>query len=171
MLVLVAAYYRPNISRVLLFWAAFILTRPLGATVGDYLDKAIAQGGLNVSRPLASIVLAVFIVACIALLPQRGMHCAASAARGRSPENGEPMKPRSTICARGVAPRSMPTLRRSRQAPAIAVAAPAKSPPPLTNSDGHADGACDLATVAARRWLPRGRDDGSPARVPRRHCP
>jgi uncharacterized membrane-anchored protein len=71
LLVLVAAYYRTNVSRVLLFWAAFILTRPLGATVGDLLDKSVAQGGLNFSRPLASAVLAVFIVACIALLPQR----------------------------------------------------------------------------------------------------
>ena len=71
LLVLVAAYYRTNISRVLLFWAAFILTRPLGATVGDFLDKPVAQGGLNVSRPIASAVLAIFIVACIALLPQR----------------------------------------------------------------------------------------------------
>ena len=72
LLVIVAAYYRTKISRVLLFWAAFILTRPLGATVGDFLDKPAALGGLNVSRPLASAALAVFIVACIALLPQRG---------------------------------------------------------------------------------------------------
>ena len=71
LLVLVAAYYRSNVSRVLLFWAAFILTRPLGATVGDFLDKPVAQGGLNISRPIASAVLAVFILACIALLRQR----------------------------------------------------------------------------------------------------
>jgi uncharacterized membrane-anchored protein len=71
LLVLVAAYYRTSVSRVLLFWAAFILTRPLGATVGDFLDKPVAQGGLDFSRPIASAVLAVFIVACIALLPQR----------------------------------------------------------------------------------------------------
>ncbi len=71
LLVLVAAYYRTNVSRVLLFWAAFILTRPLGATVGDFLDKPVAQGGLDVSRPIASAVLAAFIIACLALLPQR----------------------------------------------------------------------------------------------------
>lgn len=64
-----------RISRVFLFWAAFILTRPLGATVGDFLDKPIAKGGLNWSRPLASGVLAVVIVGLILLLPQRpGRH-------------------------------------------------------------------------------------------------
>jgi uncharacterized membrane-anchored protein len=73
--VLAAAYYRSNISRVTLFWAAFILTRPLGATIGDFLDKPLNQGGLNLSRPLASAVLAAFIVACVLLLPQRaGQH-------------------------------------------------------------------------------------------------
>ena len=71
LLVLVAAYYRTSVSRVLLFWTAFILTRPLGATVGDLLDKPVGKGGLNLSRPLTSAVLAVFIIACIALLPQR----------------------------------------------------------------------------------------------------
>jgi uncharacterized membrane-anchored protein len=70
-----AAYYWTNISRVFLFWAAFILTRPLGATVGDFLDKPIDHGGLALSRPLASAVISVFIVACILLLPQRaGKH-------------------------------------------------------------------------------------------------
>jgi uncharacterized membrane-anchored protein len=73
--VLTAAYYWTNISRVGLFWAAFILTRPLGATVGDFLDKPVNHGGLALSRPLASAVLAAFIVACILLLPQRaGTH-------------------------------------------------------------------------------------------------
>jgi uncharacterized membrane-anchored protein len=76
LLVLIAiAYYRTRISHVVLFWTAFILTRPLGATVGDFFDKPIAQGGLNVSRPLASAILAVFIIACILLIPQRaGSH-------------------------------------------------------------------------------------------------
>ncbi|HTT98509.1 MAG TPA: hypothetical protein VMF58_10700, partial [Rhizomicrobium sp.] len=61
--------------RVLLFWAAFILTRPLGATVGDFLDKPHAQGGLDFSRPLASAILAGFIVLAILLIPQRpGSH-------------------------------------------------------------------------------------------------
>ncbi len=75
LIVIVAAYFWTKVSRVLLFWAAFILTRPLGATVGDLLDKPVAQGGLNVSRPLASAILAAFIIACILLLPQRaGRH-------------------------------------------------------------------------------------------------
>jgi uncharacterized membrane-anchored protein len=69
------AYYWANISRVGLFWAAFILTRPLGATVGDFLDKPTNHGGLALSRPIASAVIAVFIVGCILLLPQRpGRH-------------------------------------------------------------------------------------------------
>jgi uncharacterized membrane-anchored protein len=73
--VIVAAYWFTNISRVLLFWAAFILTRPLGATVGDYLDKPISDGGLALSRPLASAVIAVFILGCLLILPQRaGRH-------------------------------------------------------------------------------------------------
>ena len=58
-------------SDAILFWAAFILTRPLGATVGDFLDKPIAKGGLNLSRPLASLVLLALIVAGLLLLPQR----------------------------------------------------------------------------------------------------
>jgi uncharacterized membrane-anchored protein len=70
-----AAYYLTNVSRTLLFWAAFILTRPLGATIGDFLDKAHAQGGLELSRVTASAVLALLIVGCILLIPQRpGQH-------------------------------------------------------------------------------------------------
>jgi uncharacterized membrane-anchored protein len=73
--VLAALYFRTRISRVLLFWAAFILTRPLGATVGDFLDKPLHQGGMALSRPLASAVIAAFIVVCLAVLPQRaGRH-------------------------------------------------------------------------------------------------
>jgi uncharacterized membrane-anchored protein len=73
--VLAAAYYWANISRVALFWAAFILTRPLGATVGDLLDKPIKHGGLNLSRPLASAIITAFIIGCLLLLPQRaGTH-------------------------------------------------------------------------------------------------
>jgi len=73
--VLALLYFATSISRVALFWAAFILTRPLGATVGDFLDKPIAKGGLEFSRPLASAVLAVVIIVLILLLPQRaGRH-------------------------------------------------------------------------------------------------
>ena len=73
--VLAAAYYWTNLSRVTLFWAAFILTRPLGATVGDLLDKPVSHGGLHLSRPLASAVIAAFMVGCVLLLPQRaGTH-------------------------------------------------------------------------------------------------
>ncbi len=73
--VLAAAYYWTSLSRVFLFWAAFILTRPLGATVGDFLDKPVQHGGLALSRPIASVVIAAFIVACVLLLPQRaGVH-------------------------------------------------------------------------------------------------
>lgn len=72
---IVVAYYRTAISRVALFWAAFILTRPLGATVGDYLDKPLADGGLAFSRPLATAVLGIGIVALLLILPQRaGAH-------------------------------------------------------------------------------------------------
>ena len=68
-------YFWTNTSRVVLFWAAFILTRPLGATVGDFLDKPVSQGGLAWSRPLASAVLAIFIILCLLVLPQRaGRH-------------------------------------------------------------------------------------------------
>lgn len=72
---LAAAYYWTNISRVTLFWAAFILSRPLGATVGDFLDKPVGEGGMNLSRPMASLVIGIFIVGCVLLLPQRaGSH-------------------------------------------------------------------------------------------------
>jgi len=73
--VLAGLYFWTKASRVLLFWAAFILTRPLGAAVGDFLDKPIAKGGLDFSRPLASAVLAAAILALILILPQRaGQH-------------------------------------------------------------------------------------------------
>src|SRR6202020_2486271 len=73
--VLAAAYFWTNTSRVFLFWAAFILTRPLGATVGDFLDKPVSDGGLALSRPIATLVIGAFIIACILILPQRaGQH-------------------------------------------------------------------------------------------------
>ena len=71
----VALYYWTGVSRVTLFWAAFVLTRPLGATVGDFLDKPMNHGGLALSRPLASLVLAIAIAILILVLPQRaGRH-------------------------------------------------------------------------------------------------
>jgi uncharacterized membrane-anchored protein len=73
--VIAAAYFWTNVSRVLLFWAAFILTRPLGATVGDFLDKPIEHGGLALSRPIASAVIAILMIILVLVLPQRaGSH-------------------------------------------------------------------------------------------------
>ena len=79
--VLAALYFRTRANRVLLFWAAFILTRPLGATVGDFLDKPLDHGGLAFSRPLASAALAVAMLAFILVFPQRA---------GRHPRSGTP---------------------------------------------------------------------------------
>jgi uncharacterized membrane-anchored protein len=67
----VVAYYWTTISRTLLFWAAFILTRPLGAMVGDFLDKPLSAGGLALSRYSASAVLFAFILASILIFEQR----------------------------------------------------------------------------------------------------
>ena len=73
--VIAGLYFWTRVSRVTLFWAAFILTRPLGATAGDFLDKPLDHGGLALSRPLASAVIAAFMVACLLLIPQRaGQH-------------------------------------------------------------------------------------------------
>ncbi|HKW79576.1 MAG TPA: hypothetical protein VJQ49_01075 [Casimicrobiaceae bacterium] len=69
--IVAAAYYRTKLSHTLLFWIAFILTRPLGATIGDLLDKPVASGGLALSRYAASAVLAALMIFCILLLPQR----------------------------------------------------------------------------------------------------
>jgi uncharacterized membrane-anchored protein len=80
--VLAILYFATRANRVALFWAAFILTRPLGATVGDFLDKPVADGGLEWSRALASTVLAVVIVALVLILPQRpGRHPGEAEAR------------------------------------------------------------------------------------------
>jgi len=68
---LVLAYYRTSISRTALFWAAFVLTRPLGAVVGDFLDKPLASGGLALNRYSASATLLAFVMGCILLFPQR----------------------------------------------------------------------------------------------------
>ena len=81
LLVLAGLYFWTTINRVFLFWAAFILTRPLGATVGDFLDKPLDKGGLDLSRPVATAVLAAAIVLLIVVLPQRA---------GRHPGEGTP---------------------------------------------------------------------------------
>jgi len=70
-----AAWFATRLNRIILFWAAFVLTRPLGAAVGDFLDKPLDHGGLAFSRPLASAVLAGLIVLLIVVLPQKsGRH-------------------------------------------------------------------------------------------------
>lgn len=71
LLLVLAAYYFTSLSRTLLFWAAFILTRPLGAVVGDFLDKPIAKGGLELSRYTASITIFVIIFILILIFTQR----------------------------------------------------------------------------------------------------
>ncbi|HTY68685.1 MAG TPA: hypothetical protein VMH36_18680 [Alphaproteobacteria bacterium] len=81
LVVVAGLYFWTNVSRVALFWAAFILTRPLGATVGDFLDKPLDHGGLALSRPLASVLIAAFIIVCLIVLPQRaGRHPGAGTA-------------------------------------------------------------------------------------------
>jgi uncharacterized membrane-anchored protein len=69
--VIAVAYYRTNISRTTLFWVAFILTRPLGAVVGDFLDKPITEGGLALSRYSASATILVLIVFCMFIFSQK----------------------------------------------------------------------------------------------------
>ena len=66
-----AAFFFTKASHTLLFWVAFILTRPLGATLGDTLTKPFADGGLNLSRVGSSLIIAIFIVACILLTSRR----------------------------------------------------------------------------------------------------
>jgi uncharacterized membrane-anchored protein len=127
-LVAVAAlYFWTSVSRVTLFWVAFILTRPLGATVGDFLDKPVSHGGLNLSRPLASAVIAAIIVALIILLPQRpGRHPVEKSGRtavgpesvgvdGRQPNDGIVRPDRDVPVGDGAASRDDEP--RSRWAP------------------------------------------------------
>jgi uncharacterized membrane-anchored protein len=71
LLVVLLLYLYTRASRTLLFWAAFVLTRPLGAVIGDYLDKPLAQGGLAMSRYTATIVLFVLIAVLVLVIPQR----------------------------------------------------------------------------------------------------
>jgi uncharacterized membrane-anchored protein len=67
----VAVYYLTKLSRTLLFWTAFVLTRPLGAVLGDFLDKPLDKGGLALSRYSATAILLLFIAACVVFIPQR----------------------------------------------------------------------------------------------------
>jgi uncharacterized membrane-anchored protein len=76
-----AAYFFTTTSRTLLFWGAFILTRPVGATLGDLLDKPLDDGGLAFSGFYASAILAAVIIGCVAFLPQRA---------GRHPSKPQP---------------------------------------------------------------------------------
>jgi uncharacterized membrane-anchored protein len=71
LVVVALAYFYSKISHALLFWAAFVLTRPLGATLGDFLDKPHADGGMALSRYAASGVIAVILIACVFIFPQR----------------------------------------------------------------------------------------------------
>ena len=81
---LAAAYFFTGVSRTALFWVAFILTRPLGATVGDFLDKPVADGGLALGRFAASGTLVLFIIACVLFIPPRaGAHPGEAAASDR----------------------------------------------------------------------------------------
>jgi uncharacterized membrane-anchored protein len=80
LLVLAGAYFFTKISRTLLFWAAFILTRPLGATLGDLMDKPITHGGFAIDRFLASAILAAFIIACILVTDRRSELASSSGA-------------------------------------------------------------------------------------------
>ncbi|MBF0542641.1 MAG: hypothetical protein HQK91_14460 [Nitrospirae bacterium] len=68
--IIIAAYYWTNVSRIILFWTAFIITRPLGAVVGDFLDKPINSGGLALSRYSSSAVLLLFMTSCILVFKQ-----------------------------------------------------------------------------------------------------
>lgn len=70
-LVVTIAYYFTSISRAALFWTAFVITRPLGAVVGDYLDKPVSSGGLEFSRYTSTGILLVAIVLLVFVLPQR----------------------------------------------------------------------------------------------------
>ncbi|OBJ26598.1 hypothetical protein A5621_02760 [Mycobacterium colombiense] len=90
--VVAALYFWTSISRVTLFWVAFILTRPLGATVGDFIDKPVADGGLAWSRPLASAVLAALIAVLIVVIPQRPGHHP-----GRPKDEGNERHPESGV--------------------------------------------------------------------------
>lgn len=71
LLIVILLHFRTKVSKVILFWLAFILTRPLGAVVGDFLDKPFAKGGLDISRPIISLILLVTIIILIIVIPQK----------------------------------------------------------------------------------------------------
>jgi uncharacterized membrane-anchored protein len=71
LLVIAALYIWTRVSHTMLFWMAFVLTRPLGATLGDLLDKPVSEGGLHLSRLYASALLLIFMALCVKLIPQR----------------------------------------------------------------------------------------------------
>lgn len=71
LLLIILAHYYSSISKTILFWSAFVLTRPLGAVVGDFLDKPVAQGGLEFSRYTASTVLLITIIMLVLIIPQK----------------------------------------------------------------------------------------------------
>lgn len=79
LVVIAVLYFWMQISRTLLFWVAFVLTRPLGATVGDFLDKPLSEGGMHLNRLHASLALLVIMALCVLLFPQRAA-CARSSA-------------------------------------------------------------------------------------------
>lgn len=74
LLIVISVYFWTGVSRTILFWSAFVLTRPLGAVLGDFLDKPLAQGGLALSRFSASAILLVFIILFVYYFPQRSAH-------------------------------------------------------------------------------------------------
>jgi len=71
LIIIISVYFWTGVSRTILFWSAFVLTRPLGAVLGDYLDKPLAQGGLSLSRFSASAVLLIFIIIFVYFFSQR----------------------------------------------------------------------------------------------------
>jgi uncharacterized membrane-anchored protein len=94
-------YFFTKISRTLLFWAAFILTRPLGASLGDLLTKARADGGLNLSRYVATGVIALLMIVCILVFPQKAGEHPGARRRERSADERE----RARRSLRAVMPR------------------------------------------------------------------
>lgn len=86
LIVIAGLYFKTKISRSLLFWAAFILTRPLGATLGDWLTKPYNKGGFDLSRVNSSLVLAILMIGLIIAFPQKsGHHAGKNSPKGTAP--------------------------------------------------------------------------------------